>query len=338
MEAGVIVLLALLLVEIWGLKYQTHPNDLLSYQCTNILRGVCCFPVVFCHMNEPYNLICQMGKYAYIAVTIFFMFSSYGLEVSARTKENYLEHFFAKRVTAILVPYMLSVVIKLIFGVSLTFGGAWFVHVLLIYYFVFYFAHAKIRNAKKQEYFLLFCTLGFSIGGFFFGYKLRLPKIGLNWYPESLGLTLGILIAYHYEQFNKFFKTKVLIKFIAGMFIAVFLKYTFDNYILVFYIDKYRFLCNYLYRMAAAVSVIVVIMLLFAHIKIGNRVSSQLGKISFEIFLYHSLYLQILSKLPVSLDGNLYVSAAFLCTIMTAAIMNKAAHVIMKRMTFLQIK
>ena len=137
MEAGVIVLLALLLVEIWGLKYQTHPNDLLSYQCTNILRGVCCFPVVFCHMNEPYNLICQMGKYAYIAVTIFFMFSSYGLEVSARTKENYLEHFFAKRVTAILVPYMLSVVIKLIFGVSLTFGGAWFVHVLLIYYFVF---------------------------------------------------------------------------------------------------------------------------------------------------------------------------------------------------------
>ena len=29
MEAGVIVLLALLLVEIWGLKYQTHPNDLL---------------------------------------------------------------------------------------------------------------------------------------------------------------------------------------------------------------------------------------------------------------------------------------------------------------------
>ena len=116
MEAGVIVLLALLLVEIWGLKYQTHPNDLLSYQCTNILRGVCCFPVVFCHMNEPYNLICQMGKYAYIAVTIFFMFSSYGLEVSARTKENYLEHFFAKRVTAILVPYMLSVVIKL--GVS----------------------------------------------------------------------------------------------------------------------------------------------------------------------------------------------------------------------------
>ena len=63
MEAGVIVLLALLLVEIWGLKYQTHPNDLLSYQCTNILRGVCCFPVVFCHMNEPYNLMVLVTKW-----------------------------------------------------------------------------------------------------------------------------------------------------------------------------------------------------------------------------------------------------------------------------------
>jgi len=288
---------------------------------------------MFCHFYEPYNNILQInvGRFAYIAVTLFFVFSAYGLEVSVKTKSDYLDHFFAKRFSAILVPYILSCLIKLFFSVKIAYAGATYVHVLIVYYIIFYFAHTKIKNNKKREYFLLLCTLAYSLGGFFLGYKLRLPKIGLNWYPESIGLSIGILIAYHYERFNYFFKTKVFAKLVLCTFIAVFLKYTFDHYIAVNYIYQYRFVCDYCYRMAAAISVIVVIMLLFTHIDFGNCVSHQLGKISFEIFLYHGFYLQFLLKLPVEWNGNLYIASVFVCTIITAVVMNKIASVIMKK-------
>ncbi len=332
MEATIVILIVLLLVELYGIKFQSQPNELLNQKQTNVLRGGCCFPVIFCHFYEPYsnNLQVTIGRYAYIAVTLFFIFSAYGLEVRVKRKEDYLDHFLVKRFTAILIPYILSSLIRLMFGVDLTYGGASFVHVLIIYYIIFYFVHIKIKNTKKREYVLLLFTLCYSIVGFFWGYKFRLPKIGLNWYQEALGLTIGVFIAYHYEKMNRFFKNRVIVKLALWIPAAVFLKYTFDMYISNGYIQEYKFLCNYIYRMAAAVSVIVVIMLLFSHFSLGNYVSRQLGKISFEVFLYHGFYLQFLLKLPVEWNGNSYILTVVVCTIITAFVMNKIASVLAK--------
>lgn len=147
----------------------------------------------------------------------------------------------------------------------------------ILYYLLF--CTYEIFRWKKREVFLLICTLGYSIGGFFLGYKLHLPVIGLKWYPESLGLTLGIIIAYHYDRINLFFKRNIALKTVIMFAVAFFLKYSYTHYIY-----KYYFIGNYIYRMLMGISVIVFITLLLTHIKLGNPLSTKLGDLSLKFF------------------------------------------------------
>ncbi len=39
MEATIVILIVLLLVELYGIKFQSQPNELLSQKQTNVLRG-----------------------------------------------------------------------------------------------------------------------------------------------------------------------------------------------------------------------------------------------------------------------------------------------------------
>ena len=286
MAVSIIIVLFLLFVEIFGVKYIKESQNVLNYQFTKILKGVCCFPVIFSHIYAPYDNECQfwIGSFAFIAVTLYFLFASYGLEVSVINKKDYLSHFFVNRFSKILVPYILCILIRFLFHTHLTYGGANFVHVLIVYYIIFYFAHTKFLDGKKREVFLLICTLGYSIGGFFLGYKLHLPVIGLKWYPESLGLTLGIIIAYHYDRINLFFKRNIALKTVIMFAVAFFLKYSYTH------------------------------------------------DLSFEIFLYHGLFLQWLITLPVQWTSNTYIMAVFVCTVSTAIIMNKIGVFIIKRL------
>lgn len=329
MAVSIIIVLFLLFVEIFGVKYIKESQNVLNYQFTKILKGVCCFPVIFSHIYAPYDNECQswIGSFAFIAVALYFLFASYGLEVSVINKKDYLSHFFVNRFSKILVPYILCILIRFLFHTHLTYGGANFVHVLIVYYIIFYFAHTKFLDGKKREVFLLICTLGYSIGGFFLGYKLHLPVIGLKWYPESLGLTLGIIIAYHYDRINLFFKRNIALKTVIMFAVAFFLKYSYTHYIY-----KYYFIGNYIYRMLMGISVIVFITLLLTHIKLGNPLSTKLGDLSFEIFLYHGLFLQWLITLPVQWTSNTYIMAVIVCTVSTAIIMNKIGVFIIKRL------
>lgn len=330
MLASFIILLLLLLVELAGVKYQKEPQNIINYQFSNILRGICCFPVIFSHIPDLYSNPYQSvaGSFAFVAVIFYFMFSSYGLEISASGKPGYLSHFFRNRFSSILVPYILCILLRLLFHTDLTYGGANFVHVLVVYYIIFYFAHTQIHDTKHRELFLIICTLGYSIGGFFLGYKLHLPKIGLNWYPESIGLTIGIVLAYHYDRINQFFQRKVLIKTIIAFVIAFFLRYTYINYLY-----QYYFFGNYLYRLIMGTSIIVFIILLSVHIKLGNTFTVKLGKLSFEIFLYHGLFLKWLLTLPVTWTSNTYIAAVFICSFITAFVMNKFSSLIIRKIS-----
>ena len=96
MAVSIIIVLFLLFVEIFGVKYIKESQNVLNYQFTKILKGVCCFPVIFSHIYAPYDNECQswIGSFAFIAVALYFLFASYGLEVSVINKKDYLSHFF----------------------------------------------------------------------------------------------------------------------------------------------------------------------------------------------------------------------------------------------------
>ena len=73
---------------------------------TSMLKGVCCLIVIYVHFHGAYTNTLQdaIGSFGYIAVTLFFLISAYGMMLSSERKKNYLNHFWRNRLIALLVP------------------------------------------------------------------------------------------------------------------------------------------------------------------------------------------------------------------------------------------
>lgn len=72
-----------------------------------MLKGVCCLLVVYVHFVGSHTNVLQdaIGSFAYIAVTLFFMTSAYGMMLNAERKNDYLKTFWRNRLLALLVPW-----------------------------------------------------------------------------------------------------------------------------------------------------------------------------------------------------------------------------------------
>ncbi len=114
-----------------------------SKDYTTVLKGLCCVIVVFVHVPDGFNNTVQdlIGSFAYICVTIFFMLSAYGLRYSFENKEGYSKTFFKNRVLILLVPYIISCLLKVVCGFSPYSGGVRFVYVLLLFYIITFIAY-----------------------------------------------------------------------------------------------------------------------------------------------------------------------------------------------------
>ncbi|MCC8098523.1 MAG: acyltransferase [Clostridiales bacterium] len=114
-----------------------------SKDYTTVLKGLCCVIVVFVHVPDGFKNTVQdlIGSFAYICVTIFFMLSSYGLRYSFENKEGYSKTFFKNRVLVLLVPYIISCLLKVVCGFSPYSGGVRFVYVLLLFYIITFIAY-----------------------------------------------------------------------------------------------------------------------------------------------------------------------------------------------------
>ena len=64
---------------------------------TGVLKGVSAIVVVFVHVPELYHNAAQrmVMSFGFVAVTVFFMISAYGMQFSAnRSPDKYLSHFW----------------------------------------------------------------------------------------------------------------------------------------------------------------------------------------------------------------------------------------------------
>ena len=76
-------------------KRAENANDLFSKDYTSVLKGICCIVVVMVHIGPNYANFLQdaISSFGYICVTLFFMFSAYGMQLSVEYKKNYLNNF-----------------------------------------------------------------------------------------------------------------------------------------------------------------------------------------------------------------------------------------------------
>ena len=135
---------------LYGIRFDKDKDSFMSIDDSNFLRGFWCIIVVLVHIPVTYqNRIQDMiGSFAYIGVTFFFITSAYGLKYSMMHKEGYMEHFWRRRLPAILIPALIANAFAVtLHGIEIEFDKISFisflninnwVKVLLLYYIAFW--------------------------------------------------------------------------------------------------------------------------------------------------------------------------------------------------------
>ena len=138
------ILLVYFLLIIYGCRWKSidDTEHFMNLEYTNVLKGLCCILVVIVHVSTAYENPLQqaVGGFSQVSVTLYFLFSAYGVLYGIRNKPNYLKKFWKNRLPSLLIPFVLSCVLKLLVGVEPGSGGTYFVFVLLLFYVVTYVA------------------------------------------------------------------------------------------------------------------------------------------------------------------------------------------------------
>ena len=134
-----------------------------------MIRAICCIIVILVHIPQQHSNFIQdaIGSFGYIAVTIFFMLSAYGLKYSINHKKDYLKHFWKNRILVLLIPFWIANTLATLIAPQETIianvfkiigiKGISFVTILLGYYILFWMASGS--NGLNIWYFvLLLCS------------------------------------------------------------------------------------------------------------------------------------------------------------------------------------
>ena len=189
-------------VLLYGVKITNSCSDFFDKNWSLTLKGLCCIIVILVHIPSEHSTHLQnlIGSFAFVAVTIFFMISGYGLSVN-KNRKGYMQHFWRNRMVALIIPMLLinvvSEIVNLISGVTdhiiyNLFAINGFVLMITACYAIFYIVY-QFGSLNDQMKGIITCLgiLVLSISAFLF--EKFIPFI--VWPVPCLGFIYGMLIA-----------------------------------------------------------------------------------------------------------------------------------------------
>ena len=282
-------------------------SDYIGVKSTSGLKGFLAIGIVFHHLSqwvttgEEFSNFGYMGTYI---VSVFFFLSGYGLYVQNERKENYLNNFLGKRLSRILIPFMVISSIYLIYrnlnGQELTISffvnlfkkgstviyNGWFVNIIILMYVFFYISFKMFSNRTIS---ILINTILIVV---YIILAIRL-EYGFWWYNSSLPFVLGLLWAKNKEYIDGVLRNYyfVILVLITGL---LFLSHQYD----VVY-KKLHLVDTYSYAFLANIDNVIFtifFILITNKIDFANKYLLFLGKISFELYMIHGLVMSIFGK------------------------------------------
>lgn len=315
------LLIGYLLLVMIGIKISPLSDfrtGFLSKEYTTILKGLCCIIVILVHIPATYSNRLQdlVGSFAYIAVTLYFLLSAYGLRYSFENKKNYEDNFLRNRVVPLIIPFLIIVLAKRLLGFDPFVGGLRFVYVLLLFYALTFLRY----RLNLVGYWIYIGVALYSIGGY-------LTNIGFGWNVEALGFAYGYLLGSNKSMarvqriFEKYYVKVLMLAFISSaIFGGMYLKY-----------KTIFFLGEYLLRAVLGIALILLLFTVMYKIRLGNRINILLGGISYEVYLIHGFVICILSLTGDLLNSGLFVTLTVLLSIMIAIPLHKVNQYITSR-------
>lgn len=294
----------LLIVIIWimlaliGIKYNDKTTDTAFTLHNSIaLRGICSIEIMIGHLGAATGSMALFPnrKAGILFVGVFFALSGYGLMYSVTNKVDYLTKFISNRMKKILIPayvvFFVTIILHSIMNQDMLClinvinpkvffqTTNWYIWELLMLYFVFYMS-IKMEKGKKFHFIILLFSIFFVCIAY--GCDFENP-----WYGSTFCFWLGIIYFIYKDKFMEMFVLKnPTVKMICLCIVM-------SASICLFFVE-WGVIGLLIARNIASV-VFTIILIIFLHwFCLGNKITIWLGKYSYEIFLLHPLFIEIL--------------------------------------------
>ncbi len=328
----IVFLLFLLGTYLYGLYYSVDNKDkYLSLYNTNQLKGFFALIIIFHHLTQ--NIYGDEGlvlhNAGYIGVAVFFFFNGYGLMYKLKNDENYLKGFFRKRLLKILYPFLMvyalgmildwiqgnphsiSEIIKSFINGHPLVSGSWYVIFILLFYLFFWAAAVFFKRNPVKVIIASGCFLVIWIVFCIF------RKFGQVWFISCLSILLGMCWDYIDNKIEVLAEKKSrYVYFSAMIIIFIFLHSLYSGALH----GTYK---GFFIAMLSSTVFAFLIMVLNYYLQNKGPVLNFFGKISFEFYLIHTLFISLLRGNIINIENDfLFAILVFGFSILSAYFMN----------------
>ncbi len=329
-----------IIITLWKIKpliskKETNSRYLTQDTC-NSYKGFFAIIVLLHHLAQrisPGIIISDFTGVGYLAVSMFFFFSGFGLQKKNLSDNTYKNGFLLKRIPAILIPYAVMTFIYWLLYALLgdvrtisdmwtefyKWGNpivwfSWYVVSILVFYIAFY----VLMKIFKQRKFAM--VLGGIIYYIIYLIICRALSFGPWWYMTSFILVLGILWASWEEEILTFLKKSsfILMPFIWVIFVLVSVnQWNIRNALSQSWSEV-------IFCMIMSTLFVLGVILTSARFMFGNKILNFLGNISFELYMVQgAIMLALRNDYFYIGNDTVWSLAVILCSIIFAFLLNK---------------
>lgn len=318
------------------LKFLFSQDDYLSKKNTDSLKGIFAVLIVLTHargMTTCFNdtiIGMILTASGYLSVAMFFFLSGYGLNISYKKKESYIKNFPRNKILDFYVKYIVLILFHSLLRFFIT-GQIWPKRMLMASVFL---DNVIVYGWYLQAIFFLYSAfwvvmrfvplkrIEIKAGLITAIYLLIIVVIIKNnrmLYCESvLGFTLGLLWCEYKDKIDKF---------IFGKKYYILLILSFCLFSVFLLIGNLNVLNIYLKNIAKVISAplfVAFVLLLVKPFNIKNALTEKIGAISFEIYVFQSVFLNLFSSKFMYIESFvLYFIASLVCSVLFSLIMHK---------------
>ncbi len=336
----IFILFFLLLFRVSASEPGLFQEDHFTKEYELPLRGFFTLVIVYHHLSQyltspgPFLPFQEAGL---LCVAVFFFYSGYGVMKNTLAGKSYFRHYFLRRYSKIFVPFYLCNIIYLavyfftgerfglkdsfeyLLGVRLINPQSWYIIVIALFYLVFFLCFHLIRKPSVSLAGLLIFQLAFPTYCMVRGPGIELFQ-GDWWFNSSSLFLVGVILARYEERIMAISRKSYLSLLTLSTLLFFFLfpasievKDQIEALLLNEHIFVKEMISNwicFIWQTLAVISFTAFVFLLTLKVRFSNCFLIFLGNHSFELYLIHGLFLEILR------GETIYVANDFLYTLL----------------------
>ena len=321
-----ILLLILVVVCLWGLRFPGYDSSYLSPDRANAIKGIFTFLILFSHLSGYIVLSDNWTDAVYVRVqehlgqlivAMFFFYSGYGIWESFTKKPEYEKHFLSRRFLKILLHFDIAVLLFILVQafLPLTYparnyylcwigwedvgNSNWFIFVILCLYLIAWVAMKSDRAIKGGGIVVLIILTAVLWGCLWF-----LAGKDRWWVDTMAVFPLGAIVSTQKKRLRMLLQRRRVPYLLSAVF-------------LLLYFAAHHFWGIDIYGGVACLFCLVV-MLFSSWIKVGNPVLAWAGKNAFTIYIIQRLPMIVFSFYGLNMHPVLFMMAVIPVTFLLA--------------------